>query len=109
MRKMIALTAAVAALAAPAFAASMTLEFASAEGEALVMTLNDDGTYTLPDGTTGAYTWDEATSTLCGDLGEENVCATIEGASEEPAVGDSASYTATNGNSGTVTVMAIAE
>ncbi|MEL6661594.1 MAG: hypothetical protein AAFO57_03780 [Pseudomonadota bacterium] len=110
MRKLIALTVAGAALAAPALAATMTVEFTPSEGEAVSITMSDDGTYTGSDGTAGTYTWDADSQTLCGTSDAGTLCATFEGeASDEPAVGDTRAYTADNGSSGTATVTAIEE
>lgn len=108
MRKFIALAAAGALFTAPALAATMTVEFSPEGGEPLTITMADDGTYTGSDGTTGTYTWDAATQTLCGTSDAGTLCATFEGeATAEPAVGDTRTYTADNGSSGTATVTSI--
>lgn len=111
MRKLISLAAASFALAAPALAGTMTLEFAPAEGDAITVTLSDDGTYTMGE-MTGTYTWNEDTLTLCGTLdvdGAEEVCATMDEANPAPAVGDTGGYTGADGSAGTVTVKALSE
>lgn len=112
MKKMIALAAAASFLAAPALAASMTIEFKSDSGEGGAWTFEATseagGTYTAPDGSTGPYTWDAEAMKLCGTMesGEE-MCATFDEVSEEPAVGDTSTYTASDGTTGTATLTAI--
>lgn len=104
-------TLAIAALglaAAPAFAATMTVEFAGDDGETQAWSFDDaTSTATGPDGSTTSYTWDEAAKTLCAATEEGDLCATFEEAGS--AVGDSSAYTANNGSSGTATITAIAE
>jgi len=108
MRKTLALIAASALFAAPALAATMTIEFSPEGGEPMTITMADDGTYTGSDGSTGTYTWDAATQTLCGTSDAGTLCATFEGeATAEPAVGDTRTFTADNGSSGTATVTSI--
>ena len=112
MKKIIALAAAAGFLAAPALAASMTIEFAPTEGDAQTWTFEASsetgGTYTAPDGSTGPYTWDAEALKLCGttEAGEE-MCAKFDEANEEPAVGDASGYTASDGTTGTATITAI--
>ena len=108
MKKTLIATLAATLLAAPAFASSMTVSFANADGSTQVWTLGDDGKATSPEGMVADYTYDEATMTLCAeipDLGE--VCATFESAGE--AVGDTSNYTLSNGATGVATVTAVEE
>jgi hypothetical protein len=109
MRKFLALAAAGALFTAPALAATLSVEFSPEGGEPMTITMSDDGTYSASDGSTGTYTWDAATQTLCGTSDAGTLCATFEGdATAEPAVGDTRTYTADNGSSGTATVTSIA-
>lgn len=110
MRKLIGLATASLLIAAPALAGSMTVEFAAdGETDVIVVTLVDDGTYSSSDGSTGSYTWDDETQTLCGTSEEGEVCATFEGEASEPAVGDTRAFTNTAGMSGVATITAIEE
>ncbi|MEL6285067.1 MAG: hypothetical protein AAFQ18_02565 [Pseudomonadota bacterium] len=108
------LTAAAFAMAvsSPAFAATMTLEFAPDDGSPAASWVFDDSTMTAtaPDGSTGPYTWDEEAGVLCGtDPDGNDVCATIVMTEEAPTVGSSSTYTLNNGDTGTVTVKAMTE
>lgn len=106
--KKIAVLAAIAAFsAAPAFAASVTIKFESAEGAITATFDQSTMTYTADDGTSGPYTYDEAAHTICAT--EQDLCITFENPDETPTVGSTSSYTANNGSSGTATVTAMAE
>ncbi len=108
MKKTLILAAAAAFLAAPAFAVTMTIEFAGDDGTTLAVTLDDaTGTATM-NGVTMPYTWDAEAMTLCAAAPEGDVCATFA-EQTEPVVGASSAYTSTTGNSGTATITAIAE
>ena len=89
MKKLIALTAATAALALPAMAGTMTISFANDNGETVVMTFDDSTNTATVEGQEGsfAYTWDAEANKLCGDAtGEGEVCATFA-EKAEPSVG----------------------
>jgi hypothetical protein len=109
MRKLLTLAALGALIAGPALADSMTFEFA-AEGEdgVLVATFVDDGTYKASDDSAGTYVWDLETATLCAtsDAGEET-CVTFEDISQQPVVGLTTPFTATNGAKGIATITAM--
>lgn len=108
MKKILISAAAAAMLAAPAFAASMTVAFASEDGATAVWTF-EDGTATAPDGTSAPYTFDEATRTLCADVPDQGeVCATFADETSG-AVGDSSAYTLSTGGGGTATITAVTE
>ncbi len=108
MKKYLIAAAMVAGLSAPAFAGSMTVSFADAEGATQVWVLGDDGKATAPDGATVDYTYDEATMTLCAEVPEAGqVCATFERAGEK--VGDTSNYTTNAGTAGVATITAMEE
>lgn len=109
MKKIIVSTLAAGLLAAPAFAASITISFASDEGATQVWTF-DDSTMTATTGELStSYTWDAETSTLCADIPEEGeVCATFE-STEAPTVGGSSAYTLSTGGSGVATITEMTE
>lgn len=107
MKKFI--TAAIAAgfIAAPAFAASITVSFANDDGTTQEWTFDGEGTATTGDMSV-AYTFDEAAGVLCADIPEQGeVCATFDGAAEN--VGDTAGYTLSTGGGGTATIIAMEE
>ena len=107
MRSVFAIAASLAVMSAPAYAAKFTVEFASEAG-AISYTFDDEaGTFTASDGTSGTYTFDEATNKLCGTSEAGEVCATFDDVKQE--VGFSTNYTASNGSSGTATVKSIEE
>jgi len=102
-------TAAIAAgfLAAPAFAASITLSFANDDGTTSEWTFDGEGTATSGDIST-SYTWDEEARTLCADVPEQGeICATFDSVADE--VGESSGYTLSNGGAGTATITAMEE
>lgn len=105
MKTLIATAATLAFVAAPAFADKITIEFSTDEG-AVSYTFDDaDGTFTSTAGTSGTYTYDEATKTICGTTDEGEQCATFE--DDTRKVGHSTSYTGSDGNTGTATVTAM--
>lgn len=106
MKKITALVAVAAFAAAPAFAGSFTIEFAAEGAEPVVAVMDQDaGTATVGD-KTAPYTFDAATNTLCIES-EEGICATFEGDPQDPVVGYSSSFTATNGDAGVATIVAV--
>ncbi len=109
MKKLIGASMAALFVAAPALAAANVIKFEPSDGEAVTMTFNEDGTVNADNGATGTYTWDEETRTICGTFegAEGETCATFEAVSDE--VGFSTNYTATNGNSGTATLVEVKE
>ena len=109
MQKTLITLCAAAALAAPAFAASMTVSFAGSDGTVTVMTFAEDGTASVEGvDATFAYTWDDDAQKLCGDYtGEGVVCATFEGDGGDREVGDTVAYTTDDGRDGVATVTAI--
>lgn len=112
MKKLITLTAATFALAAPAFAASITLKFDNADGTSQTMTFDDSTMTATVEGAESsfAYTWDAEANKICGNpTGEGEICATFDTVNEAPTVGDTSGYTTSDGGSGTATVTALAE
>lgn len=109
MKKLVLATAIMVGLSAPAFAASMTVSFASDDGTTQVWVLGDDGKATAPDGSIVDYTYDEEAMKLCAEVPDAGqVCATFETATEGK-VGDSSAYTTSAGTAGTATITAVTE
>jgi len=107
MKKFIAAAVAAGFIAAPAFAASITISFANDDGTTSEWTFDGEGTATSGD-ISASYTWDEEAKTLCADVPEQGeICATFDGVAE--AVGESAGYTLSTGGSGTATITAMEE
>lgn len=107
MKKFVATIIAAGFIAAPAFAASITLSFANDDGSTQEWTFDGEGTATTGELST-SYTWDEDAKKLCADIPEQGeVCATFDAIAE--AVGDSAGYTLSTGGAGTATIMAMEE
>ena len=107
MKKFFAAAIAAGFIAAPAFAASITISFADNDGTTAEWTFDGEGTATSGEITT-SYTWDEEAKTLCAEVPEQGeVCATFDGVAE--AVGESAGYTLSTGGAGTATIMAMEE
>lgn len=110
MKKLGLITAALAVLfAAPALAASTTVEFTNAAGEKHVWKFKDDGTAEAPDGATAAYTWDEASQKLCATFAGEppkTLCATFDPTEGKGVVGESTGYTLDDGSKGVATIIA---
>lgn len=112
MKKLITLAAATAAFTLPAMAGTISIELANDDGNTVVLTLDDATKTATTEGVEGsfAYTFDVDTATLCGDpMGEGEICATFADVSGTPAVGDTTTYTTSDGGSGTSTVIAITE
>lgn len=107
MKKFAAAIVAAGFIAAPAFAASITLSFAGDDGTTQVWTFDGEGTATAGD-LAVPYTWDEDAKKLCADIPEQGeVCATFENVAQ--AVGESSGYTLTTGAAGTATITAMEE
>ena len=113
MKKLVAIAAASAAFVMPALAGTTTISFASEDGTTAVLTFDNLTMTATVEGVEGSehtYTWDDETSTVCGNpTGEGEICATFEGVTGPPAVGNSHAYTSTDGSSGTATVTAVTE
>lgn len=107
MKKFVAAIVAAGFIAAPAFAASITLSFASDDGTTQEWTFDGEGTATAGD-MTAPYTWDEDARKLCADIPEQGeVCATFDSVAQ--AVGESSAYTLSTGGTGTATITAMEE
>ncbi|WP_018998147.1 hypothetical protein [Hirschia maritima] len=107
MKKFIMATAVATFMSAPAFAASMTIEFATEGEDKVTLTLNkEDGSVTAGD-KTGSYTWDEASKTLCGDELVDNACVTFDEIVK--TAGSSTGYTRNDGAKGTATIVNVTE
>ncbi|MEL7285187.1 MAG: hypothetical protein AAGJ68_11765 [Pseudomonadota bacterium] len=107
MKKFFAATLAAGLIAAPAFAASITLSFAGDDGTTQEWSFDGEGTATYA-GTTMPYTWDEEARKLCAEIPDQGeVCATFDSAAQ--AVGESSTYTLSTGGTGTATITAIEE
>lgn len=108
MKKFFAAAIAAGFLAAPAFAASITVSFASDDGTTQEWTF-DQGTGMATMGEISApYTWDEDAKKLCVDIPEQGeVCGVFDSVAQ--AVGETANYTLSTGGTGTATVTAMSE
>jgi hypothetical protein len=111
MKKLFILAALGAFVAAPALAASTTVEFTGADGAAQVWKFKDDGTAEGPDGATATYTWDEATRKLCATIAGEtpqSLCLTFAPSEGTGAVGETSTYTVDgdSGGSGSAKIVA---
>jgi opacity protein-like surface antigen len=107
MKKFFLGAAAAALLSTPAFAETVTLEFA-AEGEDAVVLLLDPAANTVTyNGDTSAASWDAATNTLCSQTPDGEICATMADVPETPTVGHTTTFTTNDGKSGTVTVVSV--
>ncbi|MEM9726609.1 MAG: hypothetical protein AAF909_14265 [Pseudomonadota bacterium] len=110
MQKTLIAAALAAAFAFPAAAAVTTVEFTPSEGEKQTWKFNDQtGKATGPTGKEYDYTFDEEARKLCATLDEGELCATFTGEEQEAAVGATAEYTASNGATGSATILAIEE
>ncbi len=109
MKKFMIAAAATALMAAPAFAAKMTISFANDDGTASEWTFDQETKMASSDaGISVPYTYDGETRVLCADIPEAGeVCATF--ATQGEAVGDSSAYTLSTGGSGTATITAMEE
>lgn len=101
--KWIASTFAAALLSTAAMAQGVVIKFESASGTVSTWTFNPDGTMSNDAGMSGTYTWDEEAKTICGEVEENELCATFEEVSQEP--GATTGYTTTTGDSGTATLI----
>ncbi|MEM7638157.1 MAG: hypothetical protein AAF269_03755 [Pseudomonadota bacterium] len=107
MKKFVAAIVAAGFIAAPAFAASITISFAGDDGNTQEWTFDGEGTATVGDMST-SYTWDEEARKLCADVPEQGeVCATFDSTAQ--AVGESSKYTLSTGGTGTATIVAMEE
>ena len=107
MKKLAILAAAAAVFTAPAFAGTITVKLESSSGAAYEVVFDDvAGTATMGD-QVNPYTFDEEAKKLCSAQNGEEVCLTFAEVKNE--VGFSTTYTASNGNTGTATVLAVTE
>ena len=94
-----ALTAALVSAAAHA----AVVKFEQADGTTSTWTFNADGTTSSDTGLSGTYTWDEASLTICGQIEEQELCATFDEMVDE--AGEQTGYTTNTGVSGTATLV----
>ncbi|MEM9571113.1 MAG: hypothetical protein AAF996_06580 [Pseudomonadota bacterium] len=107
MKKFLAVALAAGLVAAPSWAASITISFASDDGTTQEWTFDGEGTATTGELST-SYTWDEEARKLCADIPDQGeVCATFETTAQ--AVGESSAYTLSSGGTGTATITAMEE
>ena len=107
MKKFLSAAVIAGLVAAPAFAASITISFANDDGTAQEWTFDGEGTATSGD-MSAAYTWDEDAAKLCAEIPEQGeICAEFDSVAE--AVGESSTYTLSTGGSGTATITAMEE
>lgn len=108
MKKFLAAVLAAGFIAAPAFAASITVSFANDDGTSQEWTFDGEGTATSGD-ITASYTMDEEAGVLCATMPDETeVCVTFD---EQVAqeVGASSTYSLSTGGTGTATITALSE
>ena len=106
MKIILAAAAALSLAALPAFAQTMTVEFAATDGTVAIVAFNEEtGTASMDGGPAMPYTMDEATKTVCGTVPEGEICATFDELGED--VGFSTGFTNTSGQSGTATITAV--
>ena len=78
MKRLLAVALAAGFIAAPSWAASITISFANDDGTTQVWTFDGEGTATMGE-VTAAYTWDEETRVLCADIPEQGeICVTFD-------------------------------
>lgn len=107
MKKFLAAALAAGFIAAPAFAATITVSFANDDGTTQEWTFDGEGTATSGD-VSAAYTFDEESGVLCATMPDESeICATFDSVADE--VGESSTYTLSTGGSGTATITAMTE
>ncbi len=107
MKKFILAAVSAIFLAAPAYAGSMTIEFAPEDGDKVTIILDSTAqTATIGD-QTSPYSWDETGKTLCGGEAEQKVCVTFDEVSHD--VGFTTGYTRNDGVTGTATVISVTE
>jgi len=94
MKKFVFAALASAAFALPGFAEIVVLEFAPDGADKVTI---EAGPHVED------MTWDESTLTLCSETPNGTVCATF--AEMMTAAGDTTTFTADNGHSGTVTLV----
>jgi hypothetical protein len=108
MKKIITAMIAAGFIAAPAFAASVTVSFASEDGSTQEWTFDQETGMATTGDLSVPYTFDQEAGVLCADIPDQGeVCATFDGVAQ--AVGDSTGYTLSTGGSGTATITAMEE
>lgn len=108
MKKFVCAAAVAAFLAAPAFAAKISVSFAGDDGNTVEWKFDSATNMATTGDISVPYTFDQETGTLCADVPDQGeVCATFDGVAE--AVGDTAGYTLSTGGSGTATITAMEE
>lgn len=108
MKKFVTAAIAAGLFAAPAFAASITISFASDDGPTQEWTFDQDTSMATMGDLSAPYTWDEEAKKLCVDIPEQGeVCGVFDSVAQ--AVGETAGYTLTDGTTGTATITAMEE
>jgi hypothetical protein len=106
MKKFLTVALAAGFVAAPAFAATITVSFANDDGTTQEWTF--DGETATTGDISVPYTFDEEAMKLCAEIPEQGeVCATFDAVAD--AVGESAGYTLSTGGTGTATITAMEE
>jgi len=104
MKKFALVAVSAALLSAPAFAETITVEFADVDGTKVVVAFDSAAGTATVDGEAFPSAYDAATNTVCTQAPDGEICATME--SEAGDVGSSSAYTTNQGGSGTATVLA---
>ncbi len=107
MKKFLAAAVAAGFIAAPAFAASVTVSFANDDGTTQEWTFDGEGTATSGD-ISAPYTFDQEAGVLCATMPDgAEICATFDAVADE--VGETSTYTLSTGGTGTATITAMSE
>lgn len=106
MKKTLGVIALSALFATAAHATVTTIEYDG--GEQKVTVAYDDSTMTATNtesGASNAYTYDEATATVCRKEGDKDLCVTFENPGSE--AGHSTPFKTNDGREGTATIVSV--
>ncbi len=107
MKKLVLTVIFSSVLSAPVLAETMTVEFAPASGDKVTAVLDTTSHTININGTTSAFTWDEAANTLCAPGPDGEICVAFDGQVDE--IGSTTTYTRNDGITGVATLLAKAE
>ena len=107
MKKILGLLAASTLFATAAHATVTTIAYTPTEGEAITVAYDDAAmtSTNVATGESGAYTYDEATGTVCGSSAGSEVCVTFENPGSE--VGHETNFSTNDGRSGTAKIISV--
>ena len=108
MKRFALMTAALAFMAAPAFATKTTITFTPNEGEPVAVVFDNETNMAIIGDVEAPYVLDADAKTICGDMPDgTKSCATFDEVPAEPSVGFSTGYTSTDGTKGFAEITAI--